>query len=143
LDNVYSTYYDYDEECDKEISIFDFVTFEYEGMVDATAIGGAEGNYSFTTGVGTRTMNSGEVALGRYNQTSSDTLLSVGNGDPENPNNAFKVDYSGNAYDGTGTRLLNQMDLPSVTSEDDGKFLRVVGGVWKAVPIQNASEVDF
>lgn len=34
-------------------------------------------------------------------------------------------------------------DIPEVTSSDDGKFLRVVGGVWAAVTVDSAEGVNF
>ena len=33
--------------------------------------------------------------------------------------------------------------LPAVTAEDNGKFLRVAGGAWAAVTINNAEEGSF
>ena len=33
--------------------------------------------------------------------------------------------------------------LPTVTSSDNGKVLRVVGGVWTAVSLPSASGVNF
>ena len=40
-----------------------------------------------------------------------------------------------------GSRL-NTVLPPDVTSEDNGKFLRVVDGVWAAAIVQNAEEVS-
>lgn len=33
--------------------------------------------------------------------------------------------------------------LPSVTTADNGKFMRVVGGAWGAVSVTNAEEVAY
>lgn len=38
---------------------------------------------------------------------------------------------------------INARALPSVTSSDNGKFLRVVNGAWAASTIPNASGVTF
>lgn len=32
---------------------------------------------------------------------------------------------------------------PEVTTEDNGKFLRVVNGTWSAATVRNAEEVSF
>lgn len=34
-------------------------------------------------------------------------------------------------------------DLPAVGTADEGKFLRVVNGVWTAVIVTNAEEVSY
>ena len=33
--------------------------------------------------------------------------------------------------------------FPTVTTEDNGKFLRVVNGAWVAVSVPNAEEASF
>lgn len=38
--------------------------------------------------------------------------------------------------------IINDV-LPKVTDEDEGKFLRVVGGAWTSVAIPNAEEASF
>lgn len=35
------------------------------------------------------------------------------------------------------------ISLPEVTTADNGKFLRVVGGAWAAVNLPNAEEASF
>lgn len=42
-----------------------------------------------------------------------------------------------------GTNGSNGTGVPAVTSTDNGKFLRVVDGTWKAVSISNAEEASF
>ena len=44
-----------------------------------------------------------------------------------------------NGHTGAGT----VREVPSVTTSDNGKFLRVVNGAWAAVAIDNASGVSF
>ena len=34
-------------------------------------------------------------------------------------------------------------ELPAVTASDNGKFLRVVNGVWAAATVDNANGVSF
>lgn len=41
------------------------------------------------------------------------------------------------------TKLASYSSLPEVTASDNGKFLRVVGGVWAAGTVLNAEEVGF
>ena len=41
------------------------------------------------------------------------------------------------------TGAITVREVPSVTSSDNGKFLRVVNGAWAAVAIANASGVSF
>lgn len=36
-----------------------------------------------------------------------------------------------------------QASIPAVTSDDDGKFMRVVDGVWAAATVDNANGVSF
>lgn len=37
----------------------------------------------------------------------------------------------------------NEKELPAVTTSDNGKFLRVVGGAWAAVTVDSANGVSF
>jgi len=39
--------------------------------------------------------------------------------------------------------LKNMPIIPAVSSEDNGKFLRVVNGAWAAVELPNAKEATF
>ena len=41
------------------------------------------------------------------------------------------------------TKLNNVVSTPSVSSADNGKFLRVVNGVWAAATVASANGVDF
>lgn len=45
--------------------------------------------------------------------------------------------------DDSGFLWTKETDIPTVTSDDNGKILRVVDGVWAAVTIPNANEVSF
>lgn len=45
-------------------------------------------------------------------------------------------------HDGTQLREVTR-ELPPVTSSDNGKFLRVDGGIWKAVTVPDANGVSF
>lgn len=38
---------------------------------------------------------------------------------------------------------IKNKPIPSVTTEDNGKFLRVVDGTWAAVFVPSAEEVTF
>lgn len=42
-----------------------------------------------------------------------------------------------------GDMLVDILPVPSVTTSDNGKFLRVVNGAWSAVAIDNAEGVEF
>ena len=41
------------------------------------------------------------------------------------------------------TGVVTVREVPSVTTSDNGKFLRVVNGAWAAVALDNASGVSF
>ena len=43
----------------------------------------------------------------------------------------------------TGPRGDTGLGVPEVTTADNGKFARVVDGVWTAVALANAEEVSF
>ena len=43
----------------------------------------------------------------------------------------------------TEWEAVDMEGVPSVTTADDGKFLRVVSGVWAAVTVPNAEEASF
>lgn len=38
---------------------------------------------------------------------------------------------------------INEVKPPTVTSEDNGKFLRVVNGEWVATTVPNAEDGEF
>jgi hypothetical protein len=60
-------------------------------MIPAVKTGSNSGNLEIN--------NDTEIALGNYNKSSEDTLLSVGNGvDEENRSNAFEVKSNGDVY---------------------------------------------
>ena len=86
----------------------------------------------------------------------------VGNGTSESArSNAHTLDWSGNAWfagdvyvgstsgtnkDDGSKKLIKEGDaglLPTVTTSDNGKFLRVVNGAWSAEAISNANGVSF
>lgn len=77
------------------------------------------------------------------------TLLSSGDITiPEvlpNPN-ALNITIGGTttSYDGSAAKTVEiPKEVPSVTTADNGKFLRVVNGVWTAAAIDNANGVSF
>ena len=86
----------------------------------------------------------------------------VGNGTSiDARSNAHTLDWSGNAWfagdvyvgstsgtnkDEGSKKLIKEGDaglLPTVTTSDNGKFLRVVNGAWAAVEIANANGGSF
>ena len=77
------------------------------------------------------------------------TLLSSGDITiPEalpNPNALnIKIGSTTTSYDGSAAKTVEiPKEVPSVTTADNGKFLRVVNGVWAAAAIDNASGVSF
>lgn len=50
---------------------------------------------------------------------------------------------TGEQLDAALANLAAGGTLPAVTDADDGKFLRVEGGVWAAVALPDAEEVAF
>lgn len=62
-----------------------------------------------------------------------------------NPNALnIKIGDTTTSYDGSAAKTVEiPKSVPSVTTADDGKFLRVVNGVWAAAAIDNANGVSF
>ena len=79
----------------------------------------------------------------------TETLLSSGDITiPEvlpNPNALnIKIGDTTTSYDGSAAKTVEIPEsVPSVTTADNGKFLRVVNGAWAAVEIANANGVSF
>ena len=61
---------------------------------------------------------------------------------PEDTDSADIADINDN-MDTLDTTIHALRQVPAVTSSDNGKFLRVVEGVWTAVTMSNASGGDF
>lgn len=62
-----------------------------------------------------------------------------------NPNALnIKIDGTTTSYDGSAAKTVEIPEgVPSVTTADNGKFLRVVNGAWAAVEIANANGGSF
>ena len=62
-----------------------------------------------------------------------------------NPNALnIKIGDTTTSYDGSAAKTVEIPEgVPSVTTADNGKFLRVVNGAWAAVEIANANGVSF
>ena len=62
-----------------------------------------------------------------------------------NPNALnIKIGNTTTSYDGSATKTVKIPEgVPSVTTADNGKFLRVVNGAWAAVEIANANGGSF
>ena len=62
-----------------------------------------------------------------------------------NPNALnIKIGDTTTSYDGSAAKTVEIPEgVPSVTTADNGKFLRVVNGVWAAAAIHNANGVSF
>ena len=62
-----------------------------------------------------------------------------------NPNALnIKIGDTTTSYDGSAAKTVEiPKSVPSVTAADNGKFLRVVNGVWAAVEVSNANGVSF
>ena len=79
----------------------------------------------------------------------TDTLLSIDDITiPDylpNPNALnIKIGDTTTSYDGSAAKTVEiPKGVPSVTTADNGKFLRVVNGVWAAAAIDNANGVSF
>ena len=76
--------------------------------------------------------NEAEVAVGSYNLSSSDTLMSVGNGSQEQRKNAFEIKKDGGIYiykDGVMIKLQDNLNggldyesIPSIPEESINKL---------------------
>lgn len=62
-----------------------------------------------------------------------------------NPNALnIKIGNTTTSYDGSAAKTVEiPNDMPSVTTADNGKFLRVVNGAWAAVEVSNANGGSF
>lgn len=62
-----------------------------------------------------------------------------------NPNAlSIKIGDTTTSYDGSAAKTVEiPKGVPSVTTADNGKFLRVANGAWAAVEIANANGVSF
>lgn len=62
-----------------------------------------------------------------------------------NPNALnIKIGDTTTSYDGSAAKTVEiPKSVPSVTTADNGKFLRVVNGAWAAAAIDNANGVSF
>ena len=62
-----------------------------------------------------------------------------------NPNALnIKIGDTTTSYDGSAAKTVEiPKEVPSVTTADNGKFLRVVNGVWATAAIDNANGVSF
>lgn len=62
-----------------------------------------------------------------------------------NPNAlSIKIGDTTTSYDGSAAKTVEIPEgVPSVTTADNGKFLRVANGAWAAVEIANANGVSF
>ena len=62
-----------------------------------------------------------------------------------NPNALnIKIGDTTTSYDGSAAKTVEiPKDVPPVTTADNGKFLRVVNGVWATAAIDNANGVSF
>ena len=62
-----------------------------------------------------------------------------------NPNAlSIKIGDTTTSYDGSAAKTVEIPErVPSVTTADNGKFLRVANGTWAAVEIANANGVSF
>lgn len=117
----------------------------------------AFGKYSHAEGYYTMAASNYQHAQGKYNIEDEGNTYAhiVGNGTSNsNRSNAHTLDWNGNAWfagevyiGGTGQDDPNAVKLsagtPTVTTADNGKFLRVIDGAWAAATVPNAEEVSF
>ena len=106
----------------------------------------ASGGYSHAGGIGTKALHSSEVAYGKYNESNSDTLFSIGDGTNDDArHNAFEITKTGGklhdkdiAVDVSNPNLLISPDFKinqrgvSGTFSETGKYFvdrwRLVSG---------------
>ena len=124
---------------------------------------------SHAEGIGTTANGKSQHVQGEYNIHDGRTIGTirgtyahiVGNGTPSARSNAHTLDWSGNAWfagdvyvgstsgthkDEGSKKLIKEGDaglLPTVTTADNGKFLRVVSGAWAAATVDNANGGSF
>lgn len=67
--------------------------------------------------------NEGEVAMGTYNSSNSDTIMSVGNGNASKRQNAFEIKKDGGIYI---TKENNQIKLQDALANDEAIPVEVV-----------------
>lgn len=131
----------------------------------------AYGEASHAEGIVTIASHRAQHVQGEYNVEDDSTVSPlkrgnyahiVGNGiSIDARSNAHTLDWSGNAWfagdvyvgstsgtnkDGGSKKLIKEGDaglLPTVTTADNGKFLRVVSGAWAAATVDNANGVSF
>lgn len=131
----------------------------------------SSGYYSHAEGKGTTANHRSQHVQGEDNiadDSTADTwergnyVHIVGNGTSDSArSNAHTLDWSGNAWfagdvyvgstsgtnkDEGSKKLIKEGDaglLPTVTTADNGKFLRVVNGAWAAATVNNANGVSF
>lgn len=127
----------------------------------------ATGSHSHAEGFRTIAAGEHQHVEGQYNieDTESKYIHIAGNGSKDGPvrSNAHTLDWDGNAwfkgdvkvggtgYDDATNTLASETyvdeavanAMPSVTTADNGKFLRVVNGVWAAATVPSAEEVLF
>lgn len=109
--------YEVDKEITYEVPIEELVSFKISPS------SGAQGEYSFTQGMGTSTTNEAEVALGKFNKSNEDTLFSVGNGTAENLSNAFRVTKEGDVY------IKNDIDKLATEKYAEQKIEEAMGNL--------------
>lgn len=68
--------------------------------------------------------NEGEIAMGYYNVSGSDTLMSVGNGQEGSPKNAFEIKRDGGVYVMNGSEQICLQDeiASSIPDEEINKL---------------------
>jgi hypothetical protein len=130
----------------------------------------AQGKTSHSEGTGTIANHLSQHVQGEYNIPDASTTVAtergnyahiVGNGTSSASSNAHTLDWSGNAWfagdvyvgstsgtnkDDGSKKLIKEGDaglLPTVTTADNGKFLRVVNGAWAAATVDNANGGAF
>ena len=124
----------------------------------AQGSGIAHGNYSSASGIGTVASWDWQTVIGKFNalsdnDESTDAALVIGGGSSVNArSDIFSVDWSGNVNI-CGNYYINGVPigsgggggggLPEVTTVDNGKFLRVVDGVWAAATVLEAGGNSF
>ena len=74
----------------------------------------ASGGYSHAGGIGTKALHSSEVAYGKYNESNSDTLFSIGDGTNDDArHNAFEITKTGGKLH--DKNIATTDDIPDLT----------------------------
>ena len=119
-------------------------TLTVEGAAaDAKAVGDALSNIDIPETYTHPTSHPASMITGLANVATTGKYSDL-SGTPSTLPNPNALTINGTSYDGSqAVNITTPTGLPTVTSANNGAFLRVVGGQWTTATIANAEEVTF